>query len=119
MVISLESEKRFISSQILGIFDGNEIWDQIFGGSRTGHTCAVHLVDSHPPTRLPKGAVLVVQVNGGFRFYMVYGDHQSLSYFSLVLQVMHDVSFLLRGVFTLAVVPLQEGLIPASRYFLL
>ena len=77
------------------------------------------LVDSHPPTRLPKGAVLVFQVNGGFRFYMVYGDHQSLSYFSLVLQVMHDVSFLLQGVFTLAVVLLQEGLIPESRYFLL
>ena len=52
MVISLESEKRFISSQILGIFDGNEIWDQIFSGSRTGHTCAVRLVDSHPSTKL-------------------------------------------------------------------
>ena len=70
-------------------------------------------------SKIAESAVLVFQVNGGFRFYMVYGDHQSLSYFSLVLQVMHDVSFLLQGVFTLAVVLLQEGLIPASRYFLL
>ena len=75
------------------------------------------LVDSHPPTRLPKGAVLTFQVNGGFRFTMDYGDHKS--YFSLVLQEMFDVSFLLQGVFTLAVVLLQEGLIPESRYFLL
>ena len=75
------------------------------------------LVDSHPPTRLPKGAVLAFQVNGGFRFTMDYGDHKS--YFSLFLQEMHDVSFLLQGVFDVADVLLQEGLIPASRYFML
>ena len=40
-LISLESERWFILSQILGIFDGNEICVQIFSWSRTGHTCAV------------------------------------------------------------------------------
>ena len=43
--VSLESERGFISSQILLIGDRNEICGQIFSGFRTEHTCSVHLVD--------------------------------------------------------------------------
>ena len=43
--VSLESERGFISSQILLIGDRNEICVQIFSGFRTEHTCSVHLVD--------------------------------------------------------------------------
>ena len=39
---------------------GNEICGQIFSGSRTGHTCSVRLVDSHPPTRLPRHEMVLL-----------------------------------------------------------
>ena len=40
-------------------WDGNEICGQIFSGSRTGHTCSVRLVDSLPPTRLPRHEIVL------------------------------------------------------------
>ena len=41
------------------------------------------LVDSHPPTRLPKGAVLVFQVNGGFSiFYGLWRSSKFELFFS-------------------------------------
>ena len=61
---SLESERGFISSQILLIGDRNEICGQIFSGFRTEHTCSVHLVDYEwggrvvGSWRLPSGGVL-------------------------------------------------------------
>ena len=62
--VSLESERGFISSQILLIGDRNEICGQIFSGFRTEHTCSVHLVDYEwggrvvGSWRFPSGRVL-------------------------------------------------------------
>ena len=41
-------------------WDRNEICGQIFSGSRTEHTCSVRLVDSHPPSRLPRHEMILL-----------------------------------------------------------